>query len=170
MINTKSGTKGFVEIDLAARFWSKVTIKSKSECWTWNGACNKDGRGIVWRNGAKHKAPRVAWFLTFGEDVPSDLSVCHSCDNPSCVNPKHLWIGTHKENMTDSIRKGRFVFPDPKKCGWRSRLLFCKRGHPFNVENTIMMKSGSRACRTCQREHQKRFYKKTHPKPPLSQP
>lgn len=90
----------------ARRFWSKVSIAGGDDCWNWQDHCNKCGYGtIVIQRGSK-LAHRIAWELTHGP-IPTGLCVCHSCDNPACCNPAHLWIGTHADNMQDMVRKGR---------------------------------------------------------------
>jgi hypothetical protein len=88
------------------RFWSNVNIKDDAECWEWRGVAGTDKYGMThWRekDWATH---RIAWTLTNGE-IPSGLLVCHHCDNPPCVNPKHLFLGTDMDNMQDMIKKGR---------------------------------------------------------------
>lgn len=97
------------------RFWSKVD-KSGGEdsCWEWKARRVPGGYGQfrygsrVDPNRKQQLLPsnRVAWNLTFGE-IPEGLFVCHSCDNPPCCNPKHLWLGTPLENVEDMIKKGR---------------------------------------------------------------
>lgn len=81
-------------------------------CFVWLGSDGgKDGYAKFKpnRDGPMVNASRVAWELTFGE-IPKGLEVLHSCDNRLCVNPEHMRLGTHRENMQDCIRKGRFYF------------------------------------------------------------
>lgn len=86
------------------RFWSKVD--KSSECWEWQAEKNQHGYGGFYFLGKKQKAHRVSWQLTYG-DIPDGQLVLHTCDNPSCVNPLHLWLGTQDDNMKDCAAKGR---------------------------------------------------------------
>lgn len=95
---------------LADRFWEKVDIGSLEECWEWMACCSQDGYGMIKVDGEVMRAPRVAWTLTYDE-IPEGLCVCHHCDNPSCCNPDHLYVGTHADNMQDMSRRGRGVYP-----------------------------------------------------------
>ena len=89
------------------RFWSKVDKSSGPDgCWVWNGKPNADGYGIFYLNNSSCMAHRFSWELLHGK-VPRGFEVCHSCDNPPCVNPQHLWLGTHLENVHDRDIKGR---------------------------------------------------------------
>lgn len=81
-------------------------IRKPDQCWNWIGFKDKDGRGKVWVKDRKEIASRVLYFISNGK-IDKNLCVCHSCDNPSCVNPNHLWLGTKKENTHDMIRKNR---------------------------------------------------------------
>lgn len=63
-------------------------------------------------NGVTIPAARIAWSLFRGIPFPEDKLACHSCDNPSCVNPEHVWPGTHKDNMQDALLKGRLKIPN----------------------------------------------------------
>lgn len=87
------------------RFWYNVDKRGKNECWGWLSYKNKDGYGIFKHSGKATSTHRYSYILHNGE-IPNNLHVLHSCDNPACVNPKHIRLGTHQENMDDrSARK-----------------------------------------------------------------
>lgn len=88
------------------RFWPKV-VKTDN-CWIWKGCLIPGGYGQIWLNNRMVNAHRVAWEITYGH-IPERLYVLHSCDNPPCIRPNHLFLGTQAENQQDSISKGRFA-------------------------------------------------------------
>lgn len=91
------------------RFWSKVAVESPSECWQWKAARMRNTKfdyGIFNFNGLKRHAHRIAWILTNGE-IPNGVCVLHKCDNPPCVNPGHLFLGSKGDNARDRETKGR---------------------------------------------------------------
>jgi len=93
---------------LATRFWSKVRRGEPNACWPWTGST--DGRGYghlsAYPKGSPLKAPRVAWEIANGP-IPDGMLVRHKCDNPPCVNPAHLELGTQKDNTRDTSARGR---------------------------------------------------------------
>jgi HNH endonuclease len=93
------------------RWFEQVSINEKTQCWEWTGTKNKPGGyGYLHVAGTKHTvigAHRLAYEHFIGP--PGDLCVLHRCDNPSCSNPDHLFLGTHLDNALDRCRKGRGV-------------------------------------------------------------
>lgn len=98
------------------RFESKVIFPSNlDDCWEWNAFKTKKGYGyIMFRDLGNIRAHRFSYMLYVG-DFDKKKFICHSCDNPSCVNPRHLFVGTPSENMTDKIKKGRAKLPPVHK-------------------------------------------------------
>jgi hypothetical protein len=88
-------------------FFKKV--KKSSGCWNWTARKNKDGYGQVWINHKSYYAHRISWSLKNGE-IPKGMYILHSCDNPGCVNPNHLFLGTQADNVMDCFKKGKTTF------------------------------------------------------------
>lgn len=91
----------------------KRTIKT-GDCFEWQGKKTRHGYGRLTICGKETFAHRAMIVAKTGSEIPKGLCVLHSCDNPSCINPDHLRIGTHKENSEDMVKRGRVYRPDPK--------------------------------------------------------
>lgn len=100
---------GSKQTDPTARFWCHV--KKTDSCWLWIRGTNKRGYGQfnsgVTKGYKNTRAHRYSWELVNGV-IPEDLQVLHKCHNPKCVNPEHLYLGTHRQNMDDRIRRNRY--------------------------------------------------------------
>lgn len=92
--------------------FESMKLDERTGCWNWTGPKRRKGYGAITFGGKVHSVHRVAAWVWKGFDLKSKLFVCHSCDNPSCYNPKHLFVGTARENNLDCIQKGRnpYVF------------------------------------------------------------
>ena len=99
-------------IPLKQRFWARVDRLGPDKCWEWMGFIGNHGYGAIsrgGRGGARVLAHRVSWEIVHGQ-IPDDLCILHKCDNRSCVNPDHLFLGTKKDNMMDCVDKKRHAF------------------------------------------------------------
>ena len=92
--------------EIVEQFWDRVTVAGPDDCWLWTGSIDRKMYGRFWIPRRHFIAHRVSWAIANGGEWP-ELNVCHTCDNPPCVNPAHLFLGTTKDNVHDMIRKGR---------------------------------------------------------------
>ena len=115
------------------RFWSKVDIRGEDECWEWHAGRAPEGYGRFGVDGKLWMAHRYAFFLTNGD--LGDLCVLHSCDNPPCCNPKHLFLGTRQDNNIDKMLKGRSSCESRNvgEAQWQSKLT------PIKVRKILQM-------------------------------
>ena len=111
------------------------------DCWIWFKV--KPGTyGRIMVNGKKVKAHRYSYEKKYGP-IPSGLHACHTCDNPRCVNPDHIFPGTDTDNVRDCVRKGRLR---PHGCAVRTS---CRKGHPYKEGSFIIDRQGYRNCLVC---------------------
>lgn len=103
------------------RFWAKVAKREGGGCWEWTGKVDRDGYGFFKCAGLWIRAHRISRTMHDGA-IPDGLLVCHHCDNPSCVRPSHMFLGTAKDNGQDASSKGRFSNQLRGELIWSARL------------------------------------------------
>jgi len=142
---------------IGERFWEKVD--KSGDCWTWKGGTFRFGYGSFRVGDRRIPAHRVSWELAFGK-IADGMCVLHTCDNPGCVNPAHLRLGTQQDNVRDAREKGRFVLnpkPDnhPRQPGGTyERSAYCKHGHPLDETNARRTAGGHIKCLACYRDRE----------------
>ena len=114
------------------------------ECWLWTGDLFRSGYGRLY-DGAKRLRAHRASFVAFVGPIPSGVEVCHRCNNKACVNPEHLYLATHIQNVRDAMADGLIR---------KFKSATCRNGHQYTPENTRIRPGGARrACKECQRAH-----------------
>lgn len=143
------------------RFWAKV--RKTDTCWLWTGGLATYGYGRLWIGPHAVGAHRFSYELANGP-VPSGVLVCHSCDNPACVNPAHLWLGSAAENNRDRDAKGRARHLPAAWAGRRSKTV-CSRGHPYSKTSLYISRdadgSTHRQCKECMRMRVRAYRQRT---------
>jgi hypothetical protein len=145
---------------LEERFWAKV--HKTDFCWIWVGRRWTFGHGCIVHQGKTLSAHRLSWEFAHGP-IPEGLLVRHLvCDNPPCVNPAHLALGTHKDNAQDSVRNGRRPhISGPANHNYGRRKTHCKQGHPLTEDNAVWIKKNNgsgktQLCKICKRANEQR--------------
>lgn len=145
-------------------FLQRVELIPFHTCWEWKGHRNSDGYGHFSCFGQRNHAAHRASYRFFKSEIPEGLLVLHKCDNPGCVNPDHLFLGTDKDNSDDKISKGRERFTAAEDQLARTH---CSRGHLYDDINTIIKKKKygtGRDCRICDLERKRLDWKKNSKK------
>jgi hypothetical protein len=135
--------------------WTLAEIRRRSivdpatGCWLWQRGKISTGYGSIGFGNKRFLAHRLAYAFAHGP-IPAGLEICHRCDTPSCVNPEHLFAGSHQVNMADSFAKGRSRSPTAGKS-------HCRRGHLLSTDNVRLTKTrgyNTRVCKACEQMRQ----------------
>lgn len=140
-----------MKLGIKERLFANREIDPVTGCWIWQGNRGGRGYGKIWLNGKKVSVSRASAivFLGFDPNKP-EIKACHSCDNPPCFNPDHLFPGTSKDNTRDAVQKKRHT---------GTSMTHCKRGHPLSGDNLYRVGAG-RKCKACNRLAAQRYRSK----------
>lgn len=122
------------------------TKPAKKGCLEWTGFRRKNGYGMTHVKGLRQSATHRLMYMAAHGPIPHGLVVMHACDNPPCINPRHLSVGTHTENLRQSVAKGRHH---------EARKTHCHRGHLLDGDNLYVCPEGRRHCKHCDRAKQR---------------
>lgn len=159
--------KNVISFDLIVKIksgkeYNKVTLQEKLEinrvininnCWLWTGSTTR-GYGQIRIFNKTYLITRISLHLFKNFDLKSSLYALHTCDNPTCFNPEHLYVGNQCDNMEDSVNRKRSK---------RFTTTHCPKGHGYTIENTKITTYGSRACKICAKIYNDN-YRKNHGK------
>lgn len=126
---------------LQLRVFPRLTL-SAAGCWEWVGCKDGFGYGRIHVCGTVYVLHRLMYQVYRGVTPTSEQCILHTCDNPACCNPTHLWLGTRADNNKDMGLKGRAR-------NGRNGMTHCTQGHEYTVENTYVDNRGHRQCKTC---------------------
>jgi len=152
--------------DPIERFWAFVDKTPghgpSGDCWLWKGRLSDKGYGSFWTGVKDIRAQKFSWSIENDSDFPDGLYGCHTCDNPPCVRPSHIFPGTALDNAKDRVAKKRshkilFGFGAAIT---NSQKVNCNKGHEFTPANTYF-NNGRRTCRICANERRRECERKT---------
>lgn len=138
------------DLKIYARFWSKVKVLKKNQCWEWQSSITPNGYGKFSIDNYPHSA-HVVSYIFFNNDHDKSMCIDHSCMNRKCVNPNHLRQVTRRINNIENSNSAAAI---------NYRKTHCVNGHQFTEENTIERKGGTRICRECRDIRNENRYKK----------
>lgn len=130
-------------VDFLERFWAHVVVGAPDACWEWRRHTDDepDGKyGTLTLRSAWFRAHRISYELSAALELSPEIFACHTCDNPPCCNPAHLFPGTNTDNQQDSLAKGRHH---------NASRTHCRRGHELTADNIVAEKRAIRRCREC---------------------
>jgi hypothetical protein len=149
--------KGVKPKSIADRFHQKYVVDKSTGCWEWTGATAGKGYPVLLLRKVNRRTVltyghRFSYELYNHVEIPEDREIDHTCRNQRCVNPKHLQLVTHRENM---------LLGDTIASRNASRT-HCVRGHPYSKENTWINKRGDRCCKRCWKIYRRRYKRRHH--------